>query len=208
MRRRRPRKRPRSRWSRTQQKPAAKRLGYATLGKRLCPARLASTLLGDSPGPSETEQRGDHIGATATIISPKDPARDSTTAPLPDVLVSALIDTGATHNFISREAAARAGLKPIKRLTSAVSLINGTELPIVGVYRETLRITDANKETRLQTVTLRCVDLHGFDIVLGMPRTTHAQPVFHWSEREWTYGSDGDPPKTKVLAPQAFYASM
>ncbi len=54
----------------------------------------------------------------------------------------------------------------------ALSLINGTELPIAGVYREALRITDANKETRLQTVTLRCVDLHGFDIVLGMLWTT------------------------------------
>ncbi len=89
-----------------------------------------------------------------------------------------------------------------------MSLINGTELPIAGVYRETLRITDANKETRLQTVTLRCVDLHGFDIVLGMPWTTRAQPVFHWSAREWTYGSDDDGPKARILAPQAFYTSM
>ncbi len=89
-----------------------------------------------------------------------------------------------------------------------MSLINGTKLPIAGVYRETLRITDANRETRLQTVTLRCVDLHGFDIVLGMPWTTRAQPVFHWSAREWTYGSDNDGRKARILAPQAFYASM
>jgi hypothetical protein len=89
-----------------------------------------------------------------------------------------------------------------------VFLINGTELPIAGVYRETLRITDANKETRLQTVTLRCVDLHGFNIVLGMPWITRAQPVFHWSAREWTYGSDDDGPKVRILAPQPFYASM
>jgi hypothetical protein len=152
--RRRPRKRPRSRWSRTQRKSADKRLSYSTLGKKLRLARLASTLLGESPGPSETGQHGDHIGAAATIISPEDPTRDPTTAPLPDVSVSALIDTGATHNFISREAVAKAGLKPLKRLASAVSLINGTELPIAGVYRETLRITDVNQETRLQTLTL------------------------------------------------------
>ncbi len=89
-----------------------------------------------------------------------------------------------------------------------MSLINGTKLPIAGLYYKTLRITDANKEIRLQTVTLRCIDLHGFDIVLGMPWTTHAQPIFHWSAREWTYGSDDDGPKARVLAPQAFYASM
>jgi hypothetical protein len=138
-------------------------------------------LLGGSPGQPE-EDRGDHIGAIAAIVSPTDPARDPIEGPLPDYTASALIDTGATHNFISRQAVEKAGLKPIKRLSSAVSLINGAELPIAGVYRETLRITDGNKETRLQSVTLRCVDLHGFDIVLGMPWTTAAKPVFHWDQ--------------------------
>jgi hypothetical protein len=51
---------------------------------------------------------------------------------------------GATHNFISRNAVAKAGLKLSKRLTSAMSLINGTELPIAAVYRETLCIADVN----------------------------------------------------------------
>jgi hypothetical protein len=176
--------------------------------KRLCPARLASTLLGENPGPSEAEEQGDHIRAAATIIGPENPARNPTAGPLPDCRVSALIDTGATHNFISRKAAAKAGLKPIKHLTSAVSLINGTELPIAGVYHKTLRITDTNKETRLQTVTLRCVDLHGCDIVLGMLWTTRAQSIFHWLTRELTYRSDDDGPESRVLAPQAFYTSM
>jgi hypothetical protein len=40
-------------------------------------------------------------------------------------------------------------LKLIKRLSSAVFLINSAELPIVGIYRKTLHITDGNKETRL-----------------------------------------------------------
>ncbi len=129
-------------------------------------------------------ERGDHIGAAATIIGPEIPARNLTARPLPDCRVSALIDTGATHNFILRKAVTKAGQKPIKHLTPAVSLINSTELPIAEVYCVTLRITDANKEMHLQTVTLRYVDLHGFDIVLGMPWTTRAQPVFQWSARE------------------------
>jgi hypothetical protein len=111
-------------------------------------------MLGENPGPSEAEERGDYIRAAITIIGPKNPARNPTAGPLPDCQVSALIVTGATHNFILRKAVVKAGLKPIKHLTSAVSLINGTELPIAGVYRETLHITDTNKETRLQTVTL------------------------------------------------------
>jgi predicted aspartyl protease len=125
-------------------------------------------LLGESSGQPE-EDRGNHIFAIATIVSPTDPARDPTAGPLQDYTSSALIDTGTTHNFILRQVVEKAGLKLIKRLSSAVSLINGAELPIAGVYRETLRITDGNKETRLQSVTLRCVDLHGFNIVLGMP---------------------------------------
>ncbi len=105
-------------------------------------------MLGGNPGQREEDQ-GDHIGAIATIVSPTDPARDPTVGPLPDYTASALIDTGATHNFISQQAVEKAGLKPIKRLSFAVFLINGAELPIVSVYRETLRITDGNKETRL-----------------------------------------------------------
>ncbi len=125
-------------------------------------------MLGESPGQSE-EDWGDHIGAIATIVSPTDPARDPTARPLPDYNVNALIDMGATHNFIPRQVVEKAGLKLIKRLSSAVSLINGAKLPFAGVYHETLCITDRNKETSLQAVTLRCLNLHGFDIVLGMP---------------------------------------
>ncbi len=105
-------------------------------------------MLGGSPRQAE-EDWGDHIGAVATIVSPTDPARDLTAGPLPDYTASALIDTGAIHNFISRHAVEKAGLKPIKRLSSTVSLINGAELPIAGVYRKTLCITDGNKETCL-----------------------------------------------------------
>ncbi len=164
-------------------------------------------MLGGSPGQLE-EEREHHIGAIATIISPTDPARDLTAGPLPDYTASAFIDTGATHNIISRLAVEKAGLKSIKRLSLAVSLINGAELPIAGVYRKTLRITDGNKETRLQAVTLPCMNLHGFNIVLRMSWTTTARPLFHWEQREWTYGSDDDWPKARILAPQAFYASM
>ncbi len=98
-----------------------------------------------------------------------DLAREPTARPLPDYTDSDLKEKGSTHNFIMRQAFEKAGLKPIKRLSSAVSLINGAELPVAGVYRKTLRITNGNKETRLQWVTLRCEDLHEFDIVLGMP---------------------------------------
>jgi hypothetical protein len=112
------------------------------------------------------------------------------------------------HNFILYKVVAKAGLKPIKHLTLTESLINGTELSITGVYRKTLRINGANKDTHLQTVTLRFVDLHGFNIVLGMLWTTCAQPVFNSSAREWMYRSDNDGPKARALASQAFYAFM
>ncbi len=166
-----------------------------------------STLLSENPEQSE-EDHGDHIGAIVTIVSSTDLAQNPTAGPLPDYTASTLIDTGATHNFISWQVVKKAGLKTTKRLSSAASLINGTELLIAGVYHETLRITDGKKKTRLQSVTLHCVDLHGFDIVLGMPWTTTAKPVFHWESWEWTYRSDDNCPKARILAPQAFYASM
>jgi hypothetical protein len=136
-------------------------------------------LLGEGPGQSEEDQE-DHIGAIATIVSPTDPAQDPTAGPLLNYTASTLIKTGAMHNYVAQQAVEKAGLKPIKRLSSAVSLIHSAELPIAGVYLETLRVTNGNEETCLQLVTLRCVNLHEFDIVLGMPWTTEAKPVFHW----------------------------
>ncbi len=142
-----------------------------------------STLLGKSPGQPEEDQN-DNNGAIATIISSTDPAQDPTAGLLLNYTTSGLINTGTMHNFISRHVVKKAWLRLIKRLSCVVSLINGAELSIVGVFRKTLRITNGNRQTSLQVVTLRSVDLHEFNIVLGMPWIMTAKLVFHWDQRE------------------------
>jgi hypothetical protein len=99
-------------------------------------------------------------------------------------------------------------MKLIKRLSLAVSLINCTKLPLTGVYCKSLRITDGNRETCLQLVTLRCVDLHRLNVVPAMPCTMAARPVFHWNSCKWMYELDNDCLTASILAPQAFYASV
>jgi hypothetical protein len=52
------------------------------------------------------------------------------------------------------------------------------------------------------------MDLHWFDIVLGMLWTTTTRPLFLWEQRKLTYRSDDDRPKALILVLQAFSASM
>jgi hypothetical protein len=68
----------------------------------------------------------------------------------------------------------------------AVSLINGTKLPIEGVYLETLCIQDATGAERSVLAIFRGIDLYGFDMVLGMPWICCARPVFYLNNISWT----------------------
>jgi hypothetical protein len=132
-------------------------LAAPPLSKRLSLSRLASTLLGQKTE-SVKPARANHIGAVAGIvgISTTHPTstRPQTDKPaITNFSVSAPIDTGATHNSTPRKKVKAGGLTPVKNLSSAVSLINGDTLLIHGIFRETLRIMEANGEERLQSLT-------------------------------------------------------
>lgn len=55
--------------------------------------------------------------------------------------VNALIDSEATYKFISQTVVDRLRLKAVPgKAPLSIYTINGTRLPVLGVYRQTLRL--------------------------------------------------------------------
>ena len=76
-----------------------------------------------------------------------------------------LVDSGATHSFISREFIERVGIemRPTE-CSMVVSLPTGDSLIANRVYRGS-KVTIASHEFKANLIVL---DIHDFDIILGM----------------------------------------
>ena len=80
-----------------------------------------------------------------------------------DVILTALLDTGSTHNFIAETAATRTGLQVFSdpRLTATVA--NGERISCPGVLRQAPIVIDGEEFC----VDLYVLPLAGYDLVLG-----------------------------------------
>ena len=78
------------------------------------------------------------------------------------VQVKALVDSGATHNFVATREATRLGLK-LKEDTSQIKAVNSQAQKIHGVAKNVpMQIGDWKG-----TCSLLCVPLDDFDLILG-----------------------------------------
>lgn len=84
--------------------------------------------------------------------------------------IDAMVDTGATHNFVSELAIARLGLSVVKH-TSRVKAINSKAQPVVGVVQAaTISLGDWSGR-----IDLLGVPLDDFDLILGIDFLTTAK---------------------------------
>ncbi|KAL2923040.1 Transposon Ty3-I Gag-Pol polyprotein [Bienertia sinuspersici] len=89
----------------------------------------------------------------------------------------ALVDTGATHNFIAKGEAIRLGLKYTKEL-GQLKTVNTSPVPILGISRGVpLRLGEWKG-----TVVLTVVNMDDFSLVLRMEFIDSVKP--------WTFGRD------------------
>jgi hypothetical protein len=94
------------------------------------------------------------------------------------VTVTALLDSGSTHNFVSAPAAARCGLCFIPRDNISVTVANGDKVPATDVFRDAAFSID---------VEAFCADffvltLGGYDMVLGTDWLATLGPIL------WDFG--------------------
>ena len=101
-----------------------------------------------------------------------------------------LVDSGATHSFISREFIERVGIE--MRLTECsmvVSLPTGDSLIANGVYRGS-KVTIESHEFEADLIVL---DIHDFDIILGMDWLAKHHVTVDCYRKEVKFNQPGEP---------------
>lgn len=94
------------------------------------------------------------------------------------ITVTALLDSGSTHNFVSEAAARHTGLCFIPRTDLAVTVANGDRVRCPGVFRDAAFAID-NEPFRTDVYVL---PLGGYDMVLGTDWLATLGPIL------WDFG--------------------
>jgi hypothetical protein len=95
-----------------------------------------------------------------------------------DVTVTALLDSGSTHNFVSAPVPAHWGLCFIPRNNITVTVANGDKVPATGVFRDTTFSIDGEAFG----VDFFILPLGGYDMVLGTDWLDTLGPIL------WDFG--------------------
>jgi hypothetical protein len=94
------------------------------------------------------------------------------------VTVTALLDSGSTHNFVSAPAAAHCGLCFIPRNNITVTVANGDKVPATGVFHDATFSVDGEAFSAYFFV----LPLGGYDMVLGTDWLATLGPIL------WDFG--------------------
>ncbi|GAV84407.1 gag-asp_proteas domain-containing protein [Cephalotus follicularis] len=91
---------------------------------------------------------------------------------LNSVEIYAMIDTGASHNFVNERIVGKFGLK-IEKHTSKIKVVNADAQPVQGVARDVLLQVGAWKGQ----LNLMIVSLDDFDVIFGIDFLTRSKAV-------------------------------
>jgi hypothetical protein len=94
------------------------------------------------------------------------------------VTVTAILDSGSTHNFVSAPAAARCGLCFIPRTDIAITVANEDKVPVAGVFRD----APFHIDSEASCADFFVLPLSGYDIVLGTDWLATLGPIL------WDFG--------------------
>ena len=121
--------------------------------------------------------------------------------------VDALVDSGATLNFVSQHCVQRLQLKVTNGKPPRICTIDGNKLQTYGVHQPILRLTDRLGMEVQSEERLIAASMTGYDLVLGMPWLQSHNPDIDWVARTWTVrarSKDGEEPGVAMLSAAAF----
>ncbi len=81
----------------------------------------------------------------------------------------ALVDSGATLNFISQLRVKELGLPESEHRPPAIHTLDGHKLQTYGVHLPEIRMNGSEGELLNTTVSLVAANMVGYDVILGMP---------------------------------------
>ena len=117
-------------------------------------------------------------------------------------MTTAMIDSGASENFIDREYA-QANQIPLQRkaVSRTVLTVDGSEVIGGPVTHNTLVDLDINNH--YENIRLHCITIGNTPIILGLPWLKLHDPDIRWKNNQVSFTSDRCAKKCLALSPQA-----
>jgi len=120
----------------------------------------------------------DHIMVTIQLHGEKE-----------SVTINAMIDSGATEDFIDREVCNKHGIKMMKaRNPREIYLADGKPSPMGPVTHMTKVPMDISSHREL--ATFQVANLRNHEVVLGMPWLREHNPTIDWNDKRITFNSE------------------
>jgi len=105
------------------------------------------------------------------------------------VTINAMIDPGATEDFIDREVCNKHGIKMIKgKNPRGIYLADGKPRPIGPVTHMTKVPMD--NSSHKQVATLQVANVQNHEVILGMPWLREHNPTIDWNDKRVTFNSE------------------
>ena len=97
----------------------------------------------------------------------------------------ALIDSGATSNFISQLCVKSIDLPGSDAEPTRISTLNGQPLATYQTHHTRVTLQDSDGQRRETSQTLIGANMVGYDVILGMPWLTSQNPNIDWATGTW-----------------------
>lgn len=101
------------------------------------------------------------------------------------VTVRALIDSGATYNFISQDMVKRHGLLPDVTVPKGLSTIDGIPLRLYQGHSLLVRAVDCDQRVSQMEHDVYGANMAGVDRILGLRRLHDVNPDVDWRAQTW-----------------------
>ena len=122
-------------------------------------------------------------------------------------MVDALIDSGATLNFVPQHCIQQLQLKGTDKKPPRICTINGNRLQIYGVHQPVLQLTDRLNMEIQSVERLIATSMMGYNLVLGMSWLQNHNFYIDWVAQTWTVrarSKDGEESGVTMLSDAAF----
>ncbi len=100
---------------------------------------------------------------------------------------SALVDSGATYNFISQVVADQLGPEAVRKHKPPppIAAVNGEPICTTAIIRQIVLMRDSARAKQSHTINFVVADIAHYDMILGMAWLQKQNPDIQWDTGLW-----------------------